>query len=106
MKNQNEPRVYSDEELKQMLIKMKAASSAFYGAAQQIGNHAFIEFTGLMNEYINVCSDALTDGKDFTTFNIHSGRSMIKSYQREYMQEKIECIFGVPLEIKILDEAA
>lgn len=98
--------VYTKAELEMMLIKMKAASNAFYAASTQIGNHAFIEFTGLMNEYINVCRDALAEGRDFTTFNIHSGKSMIKSYQQEYMREKIECIFGVPLEIKIAPEAA
>lgn len=105
MKALNKNAIYSKKELEEMLVKMKAASAVFYSTAQQIGNHAFIEFTGLMNEYINVCSDALAEGEDFTTFNIHSGKSMIKSYQREYMQEKIECIFGVPLEIKILEAA-
>lgn len=101
----NKNAVYSKKELEEMIVKMKVASIVFYNTAQQIGNHAFIEFAGLMNEYINVCSDALSEGEDFTTFNIHSGKSMIKDYQREYMQEKIECIFGVPLEIKILEAA-
>lgn len=102
MKALNKNAVYSKRELEEMLVKMKAASSIFYNTAQLIGNHAFIEFTGLMNEYINVCSHALAEGEDFTTFNIHSGKSMIKSYQREYMRGKIECIFGVRLEINIL----
>lgn len=88
-----------------MIVKMREASSAFYSVAAKIGNHAFIEFTGLMNEYIKICEDNLKDGNDFTQFNVHTGRAMIQPYQRNYMQEKIECIFAVPLEITILHKA-
>lgn len=93
--------MYEKHELEKMLVDMKRASSQFYIAATQIDNHAFIEFTGLMNEYINICRDNLEEGKDFTQANIHTGQPMIKSYQRDYMAEKIECIFGVPLKIEI-----
>lgn len=34
------------------LTAMRAASDAFYLAAIRIGVHPFIEFTGLMNEWI------------------------------------------------------
>lgn len=93
--------MYEKHELEKMLVDMERASSQFYIAATQIGNHAFIEFTGLINEYINICRDNLADGKDFTQANIHMGKPMIKSYQRDYMAGKIECIFGVPLKIEI-----
>jgi len=43
---------------KEKLDAMAQASGAFYAAAIRIGNHPFIEFTGLMNEYIKICADA------------------------------------------------
>lgn len=94
---------YTEPELQRMLNGMRAASSVFYGHATSIGNPAFIAFTGLMNEYIKICEDAFLDGKDFTEFNIHSGKSLIKSHQRAYLIEKLECILGCELGVAELD---
>lgn len=77
------------------LDQMKQASSAFYMMATRIGNHPFIEFTGLMNEYIKACQQAHDDGIDFSECNAHSGVELpLKDYHLRYLQEKLECIYG------------
>ena len=91
---------YTKEELLAMLGKMHQASDAFYFAATRIGNHAFIEFTGLMNEYIKVCEKMLADGEDFTQSNIHGGKP-IPDYMIEYMEEKMGCILGRDVTLKV-----
>lgn len=86
--------VYTKEEREVMLEKMHAASGSFYAAACRIGNHPFIEFTGLMNEYINVCQTAHDKGIDFTQCNTHSGMFLpMKEHNINYVNEKLECIF-------------
>lgn len=90
---------YTDKELDKMLSEMRVASSTFYMAASRIGNHAFIEFTGLMTEYIKVCEKARDRGEDFTRANIHTGQP-IPSYMVAYFAEKMSCILGVDLEVK------
>jgi hypothetical protein len=76
------------------LAKMKEASSVFYAQATRIGVHPFIEFCGLMNEYIKACEDAHAQGIDFSEFNTHSGKQLpLKSYMIDYINEKLECIF-------------
>jgi hypothetical protein len=76
------------------IAAMRAASSVFYAAAIKIGNHSFIEFTGLMNEYIQACADADSDDLDFSNCNTHSGQELpLQSYRVKYINEKLECIF-------------
>jgi hypothetical protein len=85
----------TEYELRESIRRMREASSRFYGLAIQTDNHAFIEFTGFMNEYIAVCQHALDQGMDFTEFNTHSGKAIpIESYQGDYIGEKFDCIFG------------
>lgn len=73
---------------------MRQASNAFYAAATQIGNHPFIEFTGLMNEYIQCCERAHEDGIDFTQCSKHSGQLLpMEPHEIDYINEKLECIF-------------
>lgn len=80
------------------LEKMQKAASDFYRAACQTENHAFIEFTGLMNEYITVCRSAHQRGEDFTEFNVHAGQHMpMEPFELDYMNEKLECIFGMKM---------
>lgn len=77
------------------LDQMEKASTAFYMAAQRIGNHPFIEFTGLMNEYIKACHAAHDDGVDFSDCSVHSGQQLpLRPHSIEYLKEKLECIFG------------
>ena len=77
------------------LVQMRHASSEFYAAATRIGNHPFIEFTGLMNEYIKACENAHGTGIDFSECNVHSGRTLpLEPYMSRYINEKLECIFS------------
>jgi len=81
-------------ERKVAINKMKMASAAFYSAAVQIGNHPFIEFCGLMNEYIKACEEAHKKGIDFSECNAHTGQSLpLESHMVNYINEKLECIF-------------
>lgn len=87
--------VYSNAELQVMLGKMEAVSGVFYRHAVSIGHHAFIEFTGLMREYIVICSNAVEAGTDFTQTNIHAGDALpLLAHHVDYLAEKFECIFG------------
>jgi len=81
-----------------MLAKMRDASNAFYAAAAASGCHAFIEFTGLMNEFIKVCADAHNDGKDFAFANTHGSTALpFQPYHLAYLAEKLNCIYGPAL---------
>lgn len=71
------------------LSGMRQASKTFYGNAVNVGHHQFIEFTGLINEYIGICEEAFAAGHDFRNHSLKP-----KSFQREYMAEKIDCIFA------------
>jgi len=89
---------YTVEQREAMLAKMRRASDAFYFAAVRIGCHPFIEFCGLMNEYIKLCSDAHGQGIDFTQLHVHSGRPLpMKPHHADYIGEKLGCIFGAAL---------
>ena len=52
-------------ELEQVLARMRETLQAFYYSAIQIQCHPFIELTGFMNEYIQICGRALDRGIDF-----------------------------------------
>jgi hypothetical protein len=43
------------DERAQALLQMQRTADAFYRSAVAVGNHPFIEFAGLMNEYIQAC---------------------------------------------------
>lgn len=86
------------ERLEASVTLMRSASKNFYRAAGLTGNHAFIEFTGLMNEYIDICKNAMASGKDFTKANTHSGEALpMHGFQANYLLEKLECIYGASL---------
>ena len=81
--------------LQETIDKMSRVSSLFYASAVQCGNHAFIEFCGLMNEYIKACELALAQGLDFTNLNVHCGRHLpFQPYFAAYLGEKLGCIYG------------
>lgn len=85
-------------DLVELCNNMQTISDAFYYNARRHQNHAFIEFAGLMNEYIKICRDSLESGIDFTECNIHSGKPLaIQPFQAAYLAEKFECIFGASL---------
>jgi hypothetical protein len=88
----------SADERPACLEKMRDASTEFYFAAVRTGNHAFIEFCGLMNEYIAACRDAHNRGEDFTEFSVHAGKHLpLPSYRVQYLNEKLTCIYGLQL---------
>lgn len=77
------------------LTCMQETSDAFYRSAVSIGNHPFIEFAGLMNEYITACRAAHAKGIDFTQCNVHNGQSLpLHPVMSDYINEKLECIFS------------
>jgi hypothetical protein len=77
-----------------VLAEMNRANSAFYYAAVRIGNHPFIEFSGLMAEYVKLCTQAHKQGIDFSECNTHSGTHLpMLPHQVDYINEKLECIF-------------
>ncbi len=87
---------YSSAERSEMLAKMREASNQFYTAAVQTGCHSFIEFTGLMNEFINLCEAANVAGNDFTQSNVHlQGVTLpMREHHAAYLGEKLGCIFA------------
>ena len=77
-----------------MLLRMRKASDAFYQQAVGIRCHPFIEFAGLMNEYIKLCEWTHADGVDFASCNGHSGQQLpMPDFSKAYIDEKLECIF-------------
>lgn len=83
-------------ELEQQIKKMEDATSVFYVMAQQAGVHTFIEFCGFMNEYIQLCRDALKADIDFSRISTHTGGGSqlpFLHYRVNYLGEKFGCIF-------------
>lgn len=90
--------IYSKEEREVILRKMHAASDHFYMMATATNCHPFVEFCGLMNEYIKLCEEAHAEGTDFTQANIHAGVPLpMKPYHVAYLGEKLGCIYGPSL---------
>lgn len=76
------------------LKSMRDVSHRFYSDAVHIGVHPFIEFAGIMNEYIKACEQAHEAGVDFSECNTHSGVDLpLKPFMIDYVNEKLECIF-------------
>lgn len=81
------------------LRRMQDASDTFYGLAVQTRCHAFIEFTGLLNEYIDLCHKAEAEGINWIMANTHNRTPMpIREHNIDYLAEKLDCIYGPSLE--------
>lgn len=81
-------------ELQLTIKSMQCVSDDFYRKACLIGNHPFIEFTGVINEYIKACTDALTKNIDYTLCNAHTGIKLpLTEHQIDYINQKLECLF-------------
>jgi hypothetical protein len=94
-----DPMGSTKEERKQKLEEMNRLTTLFYAGAVKIGVHSFIEFTGLMNEYISACRtmEAAGDGS-WDHANTHSDSPMtLKPYHIQYLTEKLDCIYGPSL---------
>ena len=86
---------YSQEELKDLVVQMARVANLVYKLLQGCNVHAFIEFNGLMQKYVDLCRRAADEGVDFTMFNTHTGTSFkVETHDVEYMAEKFDCIFG------------
>lgn len=93
--------MYTKDERDKMILAMRKASEIFYSQAVHIGNHPFIEFTGLLNEYIQLCELANKQNIDFTQCNRHTGLELpMPEHCRNYINEKLECIFTGRIECK------
>ena len=89
---------HTQEAMEEALRKMTAVADAFYRPSTRTGVHAFIEFCGFMNEYINVCRTTMESGGDFMDSNTHNGKGLdMQVYQARYLAEKFDCIFGPTL---------
>lgn len=78
-----------------MILAMTRIAAGFYANAVQVNNHAFVEFCGLMNEYIKICQQTMDADIDFTECTGHGSKRLImKPYNINYIREKLYCIFG------------
>ena len=83
------------EEIEKCIHRMSNTSNIFYSMAIHCHNHAFIEFCGLMNKYIDMCRSALRNGQDFRNLNIHGSEGLpMAGHDVEYLGEKLACIYG------------
>jgi hypothetical protein len=90
--------VCGSQERGKILTAMRETSNAFYASAVQTRCHPFIEFCGLMNEYISVCTFAHQEGIDFTQANTHTGEALpVGVHHAVYLSEKLNCIYGPSL---------
>jgi hypothetical protein len=86
----------TDREL--ILGKMQRASDTFYRLAVWSECHSFVEFTGLMNEFIKICRQSLQDGIPFEQASTHSGVALaMQPFHAAYLAEKLNCIYGMSL---------
>lgn len=93
------------DEREAALNKMLAAVDQFYKAAVPIGNNPFIEFTGLMQEYIVACRDAHKNGIDFSECNTHSGIALpLHPTMSTYINEKLGCIFSGSKVLEVIED--
>lgn len=91
--------VYNKEERALAIKKMHQVADTFYRGAINTQCHPFIEFCGLMAEYIKCCEAASEEGIDFTQANRHSGEALpMKEHNAAYLGEKLGCIYGPSFE--------
>lgn len=77
-------------ERERMLAKMRGARDLFYFLAVDVGHHQFVEFAGMLGEYIIMCEAAHRHGVDFAT----GGRLPMRAHHAAYLAEKLDCIYG------------
>jgi hypothetical protein len=81
----------------EILEAMKIASHNYYREAIATNCHTFIEFTGLINEYIKICERNLKQrGVDFTKTSAHcpgEPKLQIEGWELDYINDKLRCIF-------------
>jgi hypothetical protein len=86
-------------ELTALVTRMDGVALATYGVFFHAGMgseaHAFIEFNGLIAEYVQICRLCAERGIDFRHLNTHTGGALpVEVHHMEYIGEKLACIFG------------
>ncbi|MEG4964652.1 MULTISPECIES: hypothetical protein [unclassified Microcoleus] len=81
----------------EILQAMTIVANNYYREAIATNCHTFIEFTGLMNEYIKICERNLKQrGVDFTKTSVHcpgEPKLQIEVWELDYINDKLRCIF-------------
>lgn len=77
------------EELKELLNMMSHTSAQYYQRAVRHHVHEFVEFTGLINEYLKMCQDMVDRDIDPTVHGLKG-----REHNFRYIAEKLICIFG------------
>jgi hypothetical protein len=86
---------YTREELETMLQEMERLATGIYLQLVRIGCHPFIEFCGLMREYVKVCKQAHAQGVQFPFASGHGETALPASHMElQYLAEKLHCIFS------------
>ena len=74
---------------------MREHANAIYLLLVRSGVHAFIEFNGMHQKYVDLCERAARAGIDFTQANKHNGVALpVHDHDVIYLAEKFACIFG------------
>jgi hypothetical protein len=90
--------MYPKKQRDEQVLRMRAAALDFYPVAARTGCHAFIEFCGFMQKFIDVCANSSRAGIDFNEANTHTGHKLIVAdHDVVYLAEKFDCIFGPTL---------
>lgn len=84
---------YTQKELLDICEGMNSVSDLFYLGAIRTNCHPFIEFTGLMNEYIKISRQAAGAGIDFT----QAVPLPMQDFEALYLAKKLNCILGPAL---------
>lgn len=90
---------YTKEELRAMAAQMREVANAVYPMLMSCNVHPFIEFNGLMQKYVDVCTNAAEAGVQFPFASEHSGDAIpVEPHDMLYLAEKLRCIFGPTLD--------
>lgn len=92
----------TESELRAITADMTQIADVFYMLCSKAGFahkcHPFLEFTGLMREYIHGCNMLIREGKDFRRSSGHALKeSAVLPIDIRYISEKLNCIFGPTL---------
>lgn len=87
--------MYTQEELMEMIGRMRKIASQTYWMLMWTECHPFIEFNGLMQKYVDICEMAAKKGVQFPDANKHGEVVLpIEEHDMLYLAEKLRCIFG------------
>lgn len=88
-------RPYSIEDLLKICRKMDAVVEKIYPMMTSCEVHPFVEFNGLMREYVVICRILARSGVAFPFASNHGTMAVeVPDYTIEYMAEKLGCIFA------------